>query len=232
MKKLPGNLPELRVVLFRPDACPHRIGKRTVLIVVAEFDHYDKTVFFLYPHQLAVLVVIIVKSVLQKKIINVSAFQDGDHRFQLLPDLQIVAPLLTGLVHLVHGFHTDVYDNPFIYRLGEIFQHAQINGFSGVAEFIVGRNHDKNDIAVVFLDLFHCLYPVQSRHLDVHKGNVRPETLRQFHHSPSGLGCSDLTFIPEIGFDDIPQGLQHDPLVVSQHDPVHLSRPPLWSAEW
>ena len=160
-------------------------------------------------------------------IMNVGILRSGETQSEVFPDLQIIAALLAGFVHLPHGFHTDVNDHSLVYRLCKIFQNAQIDGLFCIAELIISRDHDKNNVAVVLLDLLHRLDPVQSGHLDIHKGNVRPESFRQLHYRSSRLGAFDLTLISEIGVYDISQRFQHDPFVISQHYSVHASSPPV-----
>ena len=198
MKKLLCDLPKLRIKFFCPHTDTYGIGKNSVFLTVSKFQNDHKSILFFDHKKLPVVVIIIMKAVCKENIVQISAFQYGNHSFQFFSYFQIIAALLPCLIHFSHCFHTHIYDNSFVYRLGKVFQNTQINGFFCIAEFIISRNNNKNSPLIIFLYLLYSLDPIDTRHLNIHKGNIRPEAFCQLHHCSACLCCGNFTFISEI----------------------------------
>ena len=198
------------------------------LLLFAKLQHQGKQILFRHAKKLPVILDPGGLSFLEKAGHDKALLYHGNHDLQLLPDLQIPAPLFPPGVNQLHGPLQDRHDLPLVHRLVQVIQHAQVDSLFRVVELVVGRHDDKNKIGVVFPDLLHRLDSVDSGHLDIHKGDIRAEALRQLDDAASRLRGDNLAPIPEILPDDIGQGINDDSLVVCQHNLIHdFLLPPL-----
>ena len=103
-KKSLSDLPECRIKFIGLYTGSHCIGKHSVFCGIPEFCHDHISVFFLDIQKFLVIILICLKIILQKDIIDISAFNHGHNGFQFFTDLQIIASFLSCGIHLIHGF--------------------------------------------------------------------------------------------------------------------------------
>ena len=169
---------------------------------------------------------IIHKIFLKQQVINKSVFNDRYDRFHFFTDHKLLASLLPVLVNHGHRLFQHFNDLALFDRLIEILQYTKVDSFLGIIKFIICTHNNENCAGIIPPDLFHGLNSVDARHLNIHKGNIRAEMLRQLNHISPGFGRFYLTAFLKFLFNDKPQGIDHNPLIIGQHNFIH-GLPPL-----
>ena len=81
-------------------------------------------------------------------------------------------------MNLLHGPVQDADDHLLCKGLVEIIHDAKPDSLLRVIELVIGAHNNKDDIRVEALDFLHRLDPIDPRHLNIHKGDIRLEGLR------------------------------------------------------
>ena len=153
--------------------------------------------------------------------VNEAAFHNRCRRCQLLFHPKVVAPPLPLPVNSLHGLFQKPGNFHPVNGFVDIFHYPQSNRFPGIVELVIGGNHDENDVLIGLADLLHGFNSIDTRHLNIHQRNVRAKALRKFNHTSSGLGRLHLTGLSETLFNDKFQRVNHDSLIVRDHDFIH-----------
>ena len=156
-KKSLSDFPECGIKFVSLHTGPHRIGKNTIFRRIPEFSHDHISVFFPDIQKLPVIILICLKIILQKNIIDISALDHRHNRLQLFTDTEIVASLLSCGIYLFHSFGACFQNHLFVYRLGKKFHNSKIYRFLGIIKFIIGCNDHKDHRPVKFLNFPDCL---------------------------------------------------------------------------
>ena len=113
-------------------------------------------------------------------------------------------------------------DHPLsVHGLRDVLEYSELYGFLSVIEFIVCGHNDKDDRRIRPSDLSHRVDTVDTGHLNVHDRDIGPEALGKLDNAPARLCGRDLALRSEFLFNDESEGIDHDPFVIRQHDPVH-----------
>ena len=76
---------------------------------------------------------------------------------------------------------------------------------------------DNNNHLLIHLPYFlDGLDSAESRHMDVHKCNIRVKALRHLHNTSAGLDTPYIAFTSKAGGNDLLKGLQHNSLIICQ----------------
>ena len=143
-KKSLSDFPECGIKFVCLHTGPHRIGKNAIFRGIPEFSHDHISIFFPDIQKLPVIILICLKIILQKNIIDISAFDHG---------------LLSCVIYLFHSFGACFQNHLFVYRLGKKFHNSKIYRFLGIIKFIIGCNDHKDHRSVKFLNFPDCLDP-------------------------------------------------------------------------
>ena len=137
------QFPELGVILVQPDIGPHRVGHQTVHHPIAKFQDNGKPIPGFYVQHLQIIIAVYIR-VIPEQVIDKTALNHGYHQFQLFPYLQVIAELLPGLLHLMHGADAHIQYLLFVHRLCDELHHPQVDGLLGIGKFVIGRNDDEH----------------------------------------------------------------------------------------
>ena len=156
-KKSLGDLPECGIKFIGFHTGSHCICEHSIFCGIPEFCHDHISVFFPDIQKLPVIILICLKIILQKNIIDISALDHRHNRLQLFTDTEIVASLLSCGIYLFHSFGACFQNQLFVYRLGKKFHNSKIYRFPGIIKFIIGCNDHKDHRPVKFLNFPDCL---------------------------------------------------------------------------
>ena len=214
-KIIPHNFPHGLVILVGLYTGSDYIGQPAALIPVSEFQNQAETVML--PDSQQFLVAGAVRAVVLQHIVDKSALNHGNHDFQPLPYFKVVASLLSGFLHPLHGFHAYVQDYLFIGNgLGQIFHNTQVHSLLCIGEFIVGCDDNNHHLLIHLAYFLDGLDSAEPRHMDVHKCNIRVKALRHLHNTSAGLDTPYIAFTSKAGGNDLLKGLQHNSLIICQ----------------
>ncbi len=216
---------DLLIAPLEADAGSHRIRNPLLLFLIPKFQNQGKHMALAYAQKTFVIFKSRPVLGLQQSCHNKALLQHGDHNLQLFLCFQITAPLFSSAVHHAHSLSNHLHNLFLVHRLVKVFQNAEIDSFLGIVKLVVGRHHDKNKIGIVLPDLLHGLYAVDSRHLNIHKCNIRPVAFRKLNYAAPCLCGFHLTFPVKILTNDISQRVNYNSFIVSQHNFIHACPP-------
>lgn len=143
-------------------------------------------------------------------------------------DLQQIASLISLLIHLLDGFFHRGDDLCLGDRLCQITLHAKIDRLFCIIKLVISRYYIKKCCRIEFSYFPHCLDPVDSRHMNVHKDNVRMKSFCFFCHCSSCLGSFCDTAVPKCTGYHTFESFQHNSLVICYQYTIHcFVSPPL-----